>query len=138
LRIAAVTFCLKNQELCAMELKHTLVFGASLREDRYSNAAIHSLLNHGHTVSAVGLRSGTIRDVWVQTGTPAIDGIHTITLYLNPRNQVPYYDYLLGLNPRRIIFNPGTENPELRSLAKARGMEVVYDCTLYMLSLGMY
>lgn len=118
--------------------KRTLVLGASLNPERYSHAAVEMLGSHGHEVLAIGLRQGTIGDVEVNKGTPDLDGIHTVTLYMNPGNQQAYYEYILGLHPQRIIFNPGTENVELRKLAELAGVEVVYGCTLYMLSLNLY
>lgn len=116
----------------------TLVFGASEKVDRYSNIATKRLLQHGHLVEAVGYREGIIDHVKIQKGTPQLDDIDTITLYLNPTRQEPFYDYFLSLKPRRIIFNPGTENQELFDLAKDNGIEVENACTLVLLSRGVY
>ena len=117
---------------------HTLVLGASTNPARDSHQAVHRLVRAGHTVSAVGLREGEIAGIDIQTGTPELEDVHTITLYLNARRQEPLYDYILGLNPQRIIFNPGTENPELVRLANEAGIEVEIACTLVMLATDSY
>ncbi|PSR11471.1 MAG: CoA-binding protein [Bacteroidetes bacterium] len=117
---------------------HTLVLGASTNPSRVSYQAIQRLVHNGFQVSAVGLRTGTVAGVAIQQGLPVLDQVHTITLYLNPQRQNPLYEYVLGLQPKRIIFNPGTENAELAHLAKAAEIEVVYACTLVMLATGDY
>ncbi|MCY7290770.1 MAG: CoA-binding protein, partial [Ferruginibacter sp.] len=86
--------------------KKTLVLGASEKSDRYSNMAVKKLVAHNHSVIAVGNKEGEINDVKILKYIPAIIGVDTVTLYLNPTNQKPYYDYILSLNPKRIIFNP--------------------------------
>lgn len=116
----------------------TLVFGASEKVDRYSNIAIKRLVQNDHLVEAVGYREGMVDQIKIQKGTPKLEDIDTITLYLNAKRQVPFYDYFFSLKPRRIIFNPGTENPELFDLAKAKGIEVENACTLVQLSRGVY
>lgn len=121
-----------------MEKKKTLVLGASENPARYSNMAIRRLLRHGHPVVAVGNRIGNVDGVTIQTGQPQQDGVDTVTLYMNPTNQQPLYDYILGLKPKRIIFNPGTENLALQHLAEEQGIETDMACTLVMLSIGQY
>ena len=116
----------------------TLVIGASAKPERYSNKAIFSLRSHGHDVLAIGNRTGTVADVTIQTGTPDLAEIDTITLYLNSDNQQPIYDYILRLRPRRLIFNPGTENPELEAFAAAQGIQTVEACTLVLLATGQF
>ena len=118
--------------------KKTVVLGASLKPHRYSNLAINKLINHHHEVVAIGLREGIVAGVPIVKGQPDLENIDTITLYMNPRRQVVLYDYILGLNPKRIIFNPGTENMELVELAQAKGIETEMACTLVMLSVGNY
>jgi predicted CoA-binding protein len=118
--------------------KTTLVLGASSNPSRYSNIAINRLRRHAHPVVAIGKRNGTVADVPVETQTKPIEGLDTITLYLNPTNQKPYYDYIVSLKPKRIIFNPGTENEELEELAHKNGIETMQACTLVMLSTGQY
>lgn len=118
--------------------KTTLVLGASLNESRFSNICIHTLTDDNIPTLAIGLREGDVAGVHIQTGQPLLDNIHTITLYLGPHNQQIYYDYILSLKPKRIIFNPGTWNPELVKLAKDNNIEVVNNCTLMMISGGYY
>jgi predicted CoA-binding protein len=121
-----------------IESKKTLVLGASPKASRYSYTAVDSLVGKGHEVIAVGVREGQIRGIEIQTDLPQPSDLHTITLYLNPKRQEQYYDYILSLAPKRIIFNPGTENPELVSLAKEKGIETENACTLVMLAIGNY
>ena len=118
--------------------KKTLVLGASPNPDRYSNLAVKRLRDHDHRVIAVGIRDGLIDDVEIQKGMPQEKEVDTVTMYLNPQRQKQYYDYLLSLKPRRIIFNPGAENAELEKLARENNIEPVEACTLVMLSTGQY
>lgn len=118
--------------------KKTLVFGTSLKPQRYSNMAVQKLVNYDYEVYAFGPRQGTVAMVEVDTTLKAYPDVDTITLYLNPTNQKMYYDYLIGLKPRRIIFNPGTENPELFNLLKAEGIEAEVACTLVLLATDQY
>ncbi len=121
-----------------MDPKTTLVLGASLKEDRYSNRAVRHLSAYGHPVIAVGLREGMIGDVPIVTRIPENASIGTVTLYLNAHNQEVWRARLLALKPARIIFNPGAENPALAKDAQALGIEVLEACTLVMLSTGQY
>ena len=121
-----------------MEKKKTLVLGASQNTARYSNLAIKSLRNHEHPVVAIGRKEGAVGDTPITTEQKPIEDIDTITLYLNPTNQKPYYNYILSLHPRRIIFNPGTENEELYDLALQNGILPREACTLVLLSTGQY
>ena len=117
----------------------TLVIGASPNPMRYAYSAVEQLRWKDHEVIAVGQRKGRIEDVDILMDWPEeIAGLDTITLYIGPARQVPVYDRILGYQPRRIIFNPGTENPELMRLATQAGIEVVRACTLVMLSIGNY
>ena len=120
------------------EKKKTLVLGASDNPSRYSYLAIQRLRNHNHPVVAVGRKNTKVADVMVETDQKPFDDIDTVTLYLSSKNQSEYYDYLIGLNPKRIIFNPGTENSELEKLAQAKGIETIEACTLVLLSIGEY
>ena len=121
-----------------MSVKKTLVLGASENPGRYSNMAIKRLLMHGHQVVAVGRKDGIAHGVDIHPGLPEHEEIDTVTMYLNPHNQIPYYDYILSLKPRRLIFNPGSENPELEELAIDKGIQVLEACTLVMLGTGQY
>lgn len=119
-------------------MKKTIVLGATPNPGRYAYMAVQRLQAHGHEVIPVGIRKGEIEGLAIQNGEPAISGVDTITLYLNPDNQRPYYDYIFSLQPRRIIFNPGTENPELIRMAREKGIETEIACTLVLLSIGHY
>lgn len=119
-------------------MKKTLVLGASPNPGRYSHIAVHRLHSHGNEVVPVGVRTGEVDGIEIIKGKPDAEDIDTVTLYLNPQRQKEYYDYILGLKPNRIIFNPGTENPELVKLAKNQGIETTYACTLVMLATGDY
>jgi predicted CoA-binding protein len=120
------------------KMSKTLVLGASTNPTRYAFMAVQRLSNYGIAVAAVGLKPGTIADVEIQTGMPEIANVDTVTLYLGPQNQPPYYDYILSLKPRRVIFNPGTENPEFEAMLTEHGIEAPSACTLVMLSVGNY
>ena len=121
-----------------MEEKTTLILGASLNPERYSNRAIKRLRQYGHAVFAIGLKSGRVGDVEIQTGLPALTNVNTVSLYLSPKNQVQYYDFIISLNPERIIFNPGAENDELAHLADKNKIESFEACTLVMLSTNQF
>ncbi len=116
----------------------TLVFGASLNPERYANIAVHRLVNNGHEVVAFGLKKGVVAGVVIDTELLHYKDIDTVTLYLNPKNQMPYYDYLIGLQPKRIIFNPGTENPEFYNLLKQNAIDFEVACTLVLLGTNQY
>jgi hypothetical protein len=121
-----------------MANKKTLVLGASENPNRYSYLAINKLSRYNHPVIAIGKREGKVGDIDVETEQKPVNDIDTVTLYLNPDNQKPYYDYILSLKPQRIIFNPGTENEELYALAKQKNIQVLEACTLVLLSTGQY
>lgn len=118
--------------------KKTVVLGASPNPDRYSYMAINKLKAFDHPVVAIGKKQGRVGDTEILAAPIPEAAVDTVTLYLNPANQQPYYEYILGLQPRRIIFNPGTENTELMRKAREQGIEPVVGCTLVMLSAGMY
>ena len=125
-------------KLKCMKTKRTLVIGASENPQRYSYLAVQQLLLHEHPVLAIGKKAGTVNGIKISIEKEMYTDIDTVTLYLNPANQKQYYDYILSLNPKRIIFNPGTENRELASLARNNGIEALQACTLVMLSTGQY
>lgn len=116
----------------------TLVIGASDNPERYSYIAINRLLRFNHEVVAIGKREKMVADVSIQIGLPVLKNVDTVTLYLNPTNQVPYYDYLLSLKPRRVIFNPGTENNEFKNKLIENDIVVEEACTLVLLSTGQF
>jgi len=121
-----------------MMSKKTLVVGASPHRERYSYLAVQRLLNAGHETIALGKTPGEIHGLPIVTGKPEVPAVHTITMYLSPEHQAGMQDYLLALKPKRIIFNPGAENAVLAREAQQRGIEVVYACTLVLLSTGEY
>ncbi|MDZ7880036.1 MAG: CoA-binding protein [Saprospiraceae bacterium] len=119
-------------------MKKTLILGATPNRERYAYLATQRLKKAGHEVLPVGRKKGSIEGIVIENDTPPYKDVDTVTLYLNPDNQKPYYDYILSLNPKRIIFNPGTENWELVRLAKEQGIETEIACTLVLLSVGNY
>lgn len=126
-------------------IKSTLVLGASLKPMRYSNKAILRLQSFEHPVKAIGLREGVVGEVDITSFKNAIKDpqvfykkINTVTLYLNPQRQQLYYDFIVEIAPERVIFNPGTENPELYALLKKNSIEVEIACTLVLLATGQY
>ena len=120
--------------------KTTLVLGASIKTYRYSYMATQMLRSFDYPVHALGLRKGSIGDVDITLEPEKINipDLHTVTLYLNPGRQAPLMDWILSLNPKRIIFNPGTENPPFMERCREAGVEVLEACTLVMLSTKQY
>ena len=118
--------------------KKTLVVGASPDPSRYSNIAINMLREAGHPVLAIGKKTGEVTGIRIQKERFTDTDIDTITLYINPTFQKEYYDYFLQLHPKRLIFNPGTENAELATLAQQAGISTIEACTLVMLRTGQY
>lgn len=115
--------------------KTTVVLGASPKPDRFAYKAVRSLQRRNIPVIAIGRKDADLDGIKIRKGKPAgIGPVHTVTLYLNPKNQEEYYDYILSLEPVRIIFNPGTRNPELADRAREKGIEVVEGCMLIMLN----
>ncbi len=121
-----------------MKLKKTLVLGASDNPSRYSYLALQRLRSHGHPVVAIGRRQRVVGDVAIDTEKKLHTDIDTVTMYMNPTHQREYYDYILALKPRRIIFNPGAENDELAAMANEKGIQTDEACTLVMLSTNQY
>lgn len=118
--------------------KKTLVLGATPDPSRYAYLASNRLVRTGHTIVNVGIKTGEAGGVEIEKPETIHDDIDTITLYIGPQNQPALYDYILATNPKRIIFNPGTENSELRRMAREKGIETLSACTLVMLSTGEY
>jgi predicted CoA-binding protein len=119
-------------------MKKTLVVGASLKPDRYSFKAITALRKAGHPVVAFGLKEGIVADVNIQKEWQFTADIDTVTMYVNPQRQIELYDKIIALQPKRVIFNPGTENPELETLLASKGIETEIACTLVLLSIDHY
>ena len=121
-----------------MHPKKTLVIGASENTQRYSNLAVKKLLAYNHPVIALGKQAGKIDQIDILTDKQPFEDIDTITIYLNPVNQQSYYEYILSLHPKRIIFNPGTENPDEYDRLKIAGIEPMEACTLVLLRTGQF
>src|SRR5436190_22400591 len=118
--------------------KITAIVGASPNPDRYSYRATINLKRKGHPVFPVGIHAGEIDGEKILLDKPQIENIDTVTLYVGPQNQKYWIDYILGLKPKRIIFNPGTENEVIISAAQKQGIECIEGCNLVMLSIGNY
>jgi predicted CoA-binding protein len=118
--------------------KPTLVLGASLKPNRYSHYAIQRLVANNLEVKAIGQKTGTVSGINIDTEKLPYENIHTVTLYLNANRQKEYYDYIVALNPKRVIFNPGTENPEFYQILKNNTIEFEAACTLVLLSTNQY
>ncbi|WP_338357376.1 CoA-binding protein [Yeosuana marina] len=121
-----------------MKQKKTLVLGASLKPDRYSHLAVQRLVNHQFEVVAFGLKSGKIEGVKIDTKLLPYKNVHTVTLYVNVDNQKMYYDYIVSLKPERVIFNPGTENPEFYKILEENDIFYEVACSLVLLSTNQY
>lgn len=123
-----------------MAKKKTVIVGASDNPARYAQIALQMLKEYEHPIVPIGIHGGQFQgeSILDMKAKPDIADVDTITLYLSPRNQPEWYDYFLSLNPKRIIFNPGTENRELMEKAKEKGIEPVIGCTLVMLRSGQF
>lgn len=119
-------------------VKKTLVLGASLNPDRYSNIVVKKLQLNNIDVKALGLKTGNIDKVLIEIDPINFNNIHTVTLYLNSVRQRCYYDYIISLKPQRVIFNPGTENTEFYNLLRNKSIKYLEACTLVLLSTNQY
>jgi predicted CoA-binding protein len=119
-------------------MQKTLVIGASLKPSRYSHLAIKKLSEKSIKTDAFGLKEGIVYGVQIKTNFVDFQNIHTVTLYLNPKSQEEYYQKIIDLKPKRVIFNPGTENPSFYSLLKNNNIEVEVACTLVLLAIDQF
>ena len=119
-------------------MKRTLIIGASNNPERYAYKAAERLLAHGHEIELLGLRPDTIFGKTIDTERKAYEGLDTVTLYVGPQRQPEYYDYIIDLKPRRVIFNPGTENFEFEAILTEKGIIAEEACTLVLLGTGQY
>jgi hypothetical protein len=117
---------------------YTLVFGASLKEDRYSNQVIKKLRENKQEVVAFGLREGIVFNVTIATELINYEHIDTVSLYLSPKRQEAYYKYIISLKPRRVLFNPGTENNTFVKLLEENNIESDVECSLVLLATNQY
>ena len=121
------------------ESKKTVVIGASINPARYSFRCIHQLMANGHEVIPIGIKNGEVNGVEIIKELKPIEDVDTVTLYVGPSNQPEYYDYILNvLKPKRLIFNPGTENKELKDKAISKGIDAFEACTLVMMSTNQF
>ncbi|MEC5165059.1 putative CoA-binding protein [Flavobacterium sp. PL11] len=118
--------------------KKTLVLGATTKPERYAFKAINMLVDKGHSVLALGQNAGEVAGIKIQTKAIPLKNIDTVTLYLNPTRQRDYYNYIVETKPKRVIFNPGTENPEFYQLLKLNDIKVEVACTLVLLTTNQY
>jgi predicted CoA-binding protein len=121
-----------------MKNKKTLVLGATTKPERYAFRAINMLVQKGHSVVAIGQNAGEVAGVKIQTKAVPVKNIDTVTLYLNPVRQREYYNYIIESKPKRVVFNPGTENPELYQLLQLNDIEIEVACTLVLLATNQY
>jgi len=121
-----------------MKNKKTLVLGATTKSNKYAYIAITKLVEKGHSVIAIGQNTGEVEGVTIRTKMIPLKNIDTVTLYLNPMRQKEYYNYIIESKPKRVIFNPGTENPEFYQLLQSNGIKVEIACTLVMLATNQY
>ncbi|MFA0964794.1 CoA-binding protein [Roseivirga sp. BDSF3-8] len=121
-------------------MKKTVVLGATPNPARFAYRASHMLTEYGHEIVPVGIKKGEVagKDILNLREEPGVEGVDTVTLYIGPHNQAEWYDYIFSLSPKRIIFNPGTENFELIKKAEEKGIQTVEGCTLVMLRVGTY
>jgi predicted CoA-binding protein len=121
-------------------LKKTVIIGATTNQSRYAYLAAEMLQQYNHEIVPVSIKRGIVlgKEILDLRSQPKIENVDTITLYINPGHQKEWYDYFLKLNPRRVIFNPGTENRELEKSLEDKGIEALEACTLVMLRTGQY
>ncbi len=118
--------------------KRTLVIGASPNKYRFSHKAVQLLAKNGIDVIPIGIRNGKIDDIKILKGFPKLEGVHTVTLYISENHQKLYFDYIVSLKPRRIIFNPGSENLDFEQVLIDKNIQFIHACTLLMVSKGVY
>ena len=121
-----------------MKNKKTLVLGASTKSDRYAFKAVTMLVEKGHSVIAIGQNGGEVAGINIRTKNIPLANINTVTLYLNPTRQRDFYNYIIEAKPKRVIFNPGTENPEFYQLLELNKIKVEVACTLVLLATNQY
>jgi predicted CoA-binding protein len=138
LKTAELRLCYTNYRKKEIMSKKTLVLGATTNPARYANAAINRLVSNNIPTVGLGLRRGEVAGVAIENEKIPFEDIHTVTLYIGPQRQDEYYDYIVSLKPRRVIFNPGTENPEFYRLLQKNNIEVEVACTLILLSTQQY
>lgn len=119
-------------------MKKTLIIGATPNSGRYAYLAAQMLTAKGHDIVNVGIKKGMVAGVEIEKPGAIHKDIDTVTLYIGPHLQDQYYNYILETKPKRVVFNPGTENPELEALLESNGIAPLEACTLVLLSTGQY
>jgi uncharacterized protein len=121
-------------------MKKTVIIGATPDRSRYAYLAAEMLTGYRHEIVPVSIKKGEVlgKEILNLREKPAIKDVDTVTMYIGPQNQPEWYDYILGLQPKRIIFNPGTENDAFEKMAEENGIEALQACTLVMLRSGQY
>ncbi len=121
-------------------VRKTVIIGATTNPSRYAFLAAQMLTSYQHEIVPVGIKEGSVfgKEILDIFEKPEVKDVDTVTMYIGPHRQPEYYNYILGLKPKRIIFNPGTENDEFEKMAEAQGVEAVQGCTLVMLRSGQY
>ena len=124
----------------AVENKLTLIAGASADPSRYAYTAALFLNRQNLPFLPIGIKKGDVlgKEILPLREKPNLDEIHTITMYMNAGHQKEWEDYFLSLKPKRIIFNPGAENPDFAERAKSQGVSCINGCTLVMINTGQY
>jgi len=118
--------------------KKTLIIGATTKPERAAFRAIGMLVENGHSVLALGQNAGEVAGIKINTKAIPIKNIDTISLYINPTRQRDYYNYIVEAKPKRVLFNPGTENPEFYQLLELNNIKFEAACTLVLLTLNKY
>jgi predicted CoA-binding protein len=123
-----------------MSDQKTLIVGATTNPTRYAYTAASMFDERGLDFLPIGIKTGEVfgREILDLRAKPALEGIHTITLYIGPENQSEWIDYLISLKPKRIIFNPGTENPIFSKKAREAGIQTLEACNLVLLSTNQF
>ena len=119
-------------------MKKVVVIGASINPERYSFKAISLLKAYGHEVEGIGMKAGLVAGVEIKTGLPEIENVDTVTMYVGEKNQPVFYDYILKLKPRRVIFNPGAENISFEKLLQQNNIDTEESCTMVLLTTGQF
>lgn len=119
-------------------MKRTLIIGASNNPERYAYKAAERLLAHGHEIELLGIKPDIVFGKTIDTEKKKYEDIDTVTLYIGAQRQPEYYEYIVSLNPQRVIFNPGTENNEFEVLLAKNGIQAEEACTLVLLGTNQF
>jgi uncharacterized protein len=120
--------------------KKTVIIGATTNPSRYAYLAARMLTEYNHEIVPVGIKKGEVYGTQILpiNERPLVNDVDTVTLYIGPQHQPEHYNYILSLKPKRVIFNPGTENEEFKKLLAKAGTETLEACTLVLLRSNQY